>query len=194
MPDENGPSGSDWLLRGAFGTLQQAASERLGTAAVWSSLRQAIGAWSFQSQGVGGTPTDSELESAGAQILRAQGVGVQEVNQYRGLAGQWRGAHDNLIAQDLDEQIRGGSIFRPPWAITTADAVDDRYRFRVKWQITPAEGDLFKRWSSYEVDAPLTTVSDLLNQAGAKVEDDRYIYLLSGGTKPLAIDYELEQI
>lgn len=194
MADDEGPQGPDWLLRGAFGSLQQAAAQSLGTAGVWDALRRTVGQWSYQTQGIGSQPSDTELLDAGRKILSAQGVGIQQVNQYRGLAGEWRGAHETLLNLDPDEQIRGSSIFQPPWAITAADGVDNRYQFRVKWQITPVEGDPFVKWSTYEVDNPLTTVADLLDQAGTKAAGDRYLYLLSGGSAPEATDYELEQL
>jgi hypothetical protein len=186
--------GAEWLLRGAFGSLQQSAAQNLDTASVWQNLRVTVGTWAYQSQGGGQLPTESELEEAGRQILSAQGVGAAQVSQMRGTAGAWLAAKQKLGALDEGEQVQASEIFTPPWAATEQTGVDPRYRVRVAWQITPEVGEAFTKWSSYELTDPLTSIEDVLAQAGAKAAGDRYIFLLSGGAPPEVGDYEIEQI
>ena len=194
MADDGGFPGGSPLLSGLFGVFQQAASSSMSTADVWSSLRQAAGTWQWQASGGGELPSTEELEASGADILRQQGVGIQQVNTYRALAGQWRSARQ--AAQNLDEgeQISAGAVFRPPWASTAQSGVPERYRIRVQWQLTPAVGDAFTKWSTYELTSPLTTIANVLDQAGAKATGDRYLYTLSAGSPPVVNDYALELI
>lgn len=182
------------LLSGLFGVLQSAAASRQSTADIWSGLRVAAATWQWQAQGGGEIPSQAELEATGADILRSQGVGIQQVNAYRAIAGQWRSAHEKAQALENDEQVMAGAIFRPPWAQTAPAGVPVRYRVRVNWELTPAVGDIFNKWSTYELTAPITTIGDVLGQAGSKAAGDRYLYQLSGGSPPSISDYEIEQI
>src|SRR5271165_5193005 len=120
--------GQSSLLSGLFGVLQQAATQHIDTAQVWSSLRQAAGTWAFQASGQAGTPTVGELEREGARILSEQGVGIQQVNTYRALAGQWQRAAENAQSLEPQQQITASLIFVPTWAQTTASAVPSEYR------------------------------------------------------------------
>jgi hypothetical protein len=180
MADDSGWPGQNTLMSGLFGVLQTAAQSRLPTADVWSTLRQAAGAWQFQ--------------AAGREILSQAGVGIQQVNTYRGLAGQWLAAKQRLQAADGDSQIVANQIFKPPWATTIDGAVPDRFRLRVAWQITPTAGDVFTKWSTYELTTPLTTINDALAAAGDKAAGDKYLALLSGDSLPTVSDYEIEQV
>ena len=186
--------GSNALLSGLFGSLQQGAQGRLDTAGVWALLRRNAATWEFQASGESQPPSEDELQTRGAQILREQGVGIQEVNTYRAVAGQWLAAKQRLQGADGSQQVLAEQIFRPPWAQTTGGESDSRYRIRVNWQITPAAGDVFNKWSTYEVSTPITSIEDVLAHANAKMVQDKYLVLLSGGSPPDVSDFELEQI
>ena len=194
MAGEGGFKGPDALLRGAFGSLQQAAVNFQDTAEVWSSLRQYVGAWWYGTQGEAPPAATSELEATGARILSQQGVGIQDVNTYRALAGQWRAAAQNLQALEPGQQITARSIFQPPWAVTNTPATPTEYRIRVEWNITPATGSSFTKWSSYQLQTPLSSVSDVLGQAVTLAKGDRYAGLPGLGDVTAISSYEIEQI
>lgn len=182
------------LARGLFGSFQKSLSSRLDTAGTWELLRRDAGTWAWQTQGRGDLPDLSTLETLGAGVLKAQGLGFTEVNQFRALANQWRTAKGNLAALGPDAQIRAEHIFSPPWAKTTGSETPSRYHVRVQWQVNPLEGDPFTIRGTYETGDPLTSVADLLDQArrlaGKKPSSD----LPPGATITGAVDYELEQI
>lgn len=191
--DPEGPLSSP-LLRGLFGAFQSSAAAGQSTAEVWRQLRVAAGAQAFRIAGRGEQPPDSVLEASGQKILQAQGVSVQDVNQFRAIAGQWRAAKQNLLAATRDEQLTAGGIFTPPWAHTTQLGVDARYRVRVQWEVQPLSGDPFRTWGTYEVSSPLTSLGDLLDQAGALVGRKPGSDIPLGATVNGAVDYELSQI
>lgn len=191
--DPKGPLSSP-LLRGLFGAFQSSAAAGQSTAEVWRQLRVAAGAQAFRIAGRGEQPPDSVLEASGQKILQAQGVSVQDVNQFRAVAGQWRAAKQNLLAATRDEQLTAGGIFTPPWARTTQLGVDARYRVRVQWEVQPLSGDPFRTWGTYEVSSPLTSLGDLLDQAGALVGRKPGSDIPLGATVNGAVDYELSQI
>lgn len=194
MASDGGWPGASPLLSGLFGSLQQAAINRLSTADTWAQLRLDTGSWAWQMSGQGEPPSDAELIASGQQILATQGVGIQQVNTYRSIANQWRTAKENLAAMDPQDQIRGQAIFVPPWAQTTSSAVPSRYRIRVQWEVEPTVGDAFTTWGSYEVSSPLTSLQDLLDQAGALVGKKPTSNVPLGAQVTGALDYELEQI
>lgn len=182
------------LLSGLFGVFQSGSAARQSTADVWSALRVAAGTWQWQSQGKGELPSQAELESSGAEILRSQGVGLQEVNTYRAIANQWRTARENLQALGQGDQIYNQAIFQPPWAQTQGDEQPSRYRVRVQWEITPAQGDSFNTWGTYEVDSPITSLQDILDQAGQMVAKKPTSNTPLGAVVSGINSYELEQI
>ena len=194
MAGEGGWPNASPLLSGIFGSLQQAAINRLSTADTWAQLRLDAGSWAWASSGKGPPPPDSELIESGQQILAAQGVGIQQVNTYRAVANQWRTAKENLAGMDPADQLQGQAIFVPPWAQTTSGAVPSRYRVRVMWEVEPTSGDAFTTWKSYEVSSPLTSLQDLLDQAGALVGQKPTSDIPLGAQVTGAADYELEQI
>lgn len=194
MAGEPGFPGQNSLLSGLFGVLQTSASQRLSTADVWQSLRVAAGTWQFQAQGGGELPPTADLEAAGREILSRSGIGIQQVNTYRGIAGQWLASKQRLQAAENNLQVTGQQIFTPPWATTTGGEQLSRYRVRINWEITPVAGEVFTKWSAYELTAPITTIEDALSQAGAKAAGDKYLDLLSGGAPLGVADYEIEQI
>lgn len=174
--------------------LQTAAATRADTANTWAALRQAAGTWAWQSRGLGELPDQAVLEANGADILRQQGVGIREVNTYRQIANQWRTAHESLQATGRGDQLSAGQIFRPPWSQTATGPLPDRYRIRVNWEVTPQTGDPFGMWASYELDSPLTSLDDLLAQAG-QVSGRRPTSALPLGAQITGVtDYDLEQV
>jgi hypothetical protein len=187
-------AGESPLLSGLFGAFQTASAFRQDTATLWSTLRVNAATWQFQAQGGGAIPSQADLEAQGRQILHDQGVGLQQVNTYRAIANQWRTAKANLHQLDMDEQIENRHIFQPPWAQTAQQGVPDRYRVRVEWEVEPIEGDSFTTWGSYEVDSPLTSLQDILDQAGALVGNKPSSDIPVGAEVKNATDYELEQI
>lgn len=194
MSESGGWPGASPLLSGLFGSLQQAAINRLPTADLWRQLRIDAGTWAWQTAGKGDLPDNATLESQGADILRAQGVGVREVNAYRAVASEWRSAKENLHSTSPEDQLTGREIFQPPWAQTVTGPVEDRYRVRVQWEVSPESGDAFTTWGSYELSSPLTSLSDLLDQAGQLVGKKPTSGIPLGAVVTGAADYELEQI
>lgn len=194
MASQSSWPGSNSLLSGLFGSLQQAARDHLPTADVWQSLRVAAGTWQNQAAGEPADLTPDQLAASGREILAQAGVGIKNVNTYRGIAGEWNRAKEALHAADLDDQITASHVFVPPWATTTGDEQLSRYRLRIEWEITPEIGDSFTKWHSYELTAPLGSIGDALDQAGAKIAGDKYLSLLAGDSEPTINDYEIEQI
>jgi hypothetical protein len=161
---------------------------------VWEALRLAAGSWQQRAAGVTEQVSDSQLAQIGREALSKAGIGIAQVNTYRGLAGSWLAAKTQLHALDEDQQIPAGAIFTPPWAITTANGVEPRYRARVNWAVEAPDGEQFEKWSTYEVDAPLTTLGDLLGEAEDAAEDyvdSDQVYAASGLS---VLDFELERV
>jgi hypothetical protein len=194
VAEQGGWPGASPLLSGLFGVLQSAAAQRTDTAGTWQALRQAAGSWAWQAAGKGELPDQATLEANGAEILRAQGVGIQQVNTYRAIANQWRTAHENLSSAGQGDQINAGQIFRPPWSQTASGPLPDRYRIKVQWEVTPQTGDPFSMWASYELDSPLTSLDDLLAQAGQVSARKPTSALPLGASITGVTDYDLEQI
>ena len=182
------------LLSGLFGTFQEGAAAGADTASIWSSLRQAAANWYYQSLNV--TPPESEtaLEQTGAEGLRGQGVTVQSVSTYRGVAGNWLQAKANLQALNPADQIPGEAIFTPPWSKTASSAVADRYRIRVQWTWSPEGEEPTSQWASYELNTPLSNVMNALSQAQQQAQNSDYWVALTNTATPVASDYSIEQI
>jgi hypothetical protein len=189
-----GIGGENPLLSGLFGVLQTAATQRLSTEDVWSSLRQAAGSWAFQAAGGGPTPSIADLEALGTRILSEQGVGIQQVNSYRALAGTWRQAAANAQNLPADQQILAQDIFVPPWAKTTAAGVPSEYRVRVQWQVQPTVGEAFTTWGTYQLTSPLTTIADVLTQAQGLVGKKPTSATPPGANITGIVSYEIEQV
>ena len=182
------------LLRGLFGTLQTAAQQGLGTADIWTSLRNAVGGWSFQAQGMPQPYDPGQVELAGARILNSQGIRADTVSTFRGVAGQWLSAKQNLAAAGPEAQILAGSVFVPPWAITADSSVPSRYRIMSQWQFTDAAGGTQSQWRADELTGPLTTLSDALSQAEPNANTQSGQLVLSSGEPPVMTDFSIEQI
>jgi hypothetical protein len=182
------------LLSGLFGVFQSASGGFQSTASIWSALRQSAATWQFQAGGGGDLPPTEELESIGAQILKDQGISIQQVNTYRAMAGSWRSAKANLQAADSDQQITGSMIFQPPWATTTDTSVPSRYRLRVQWQFQTEAGESGTSWGTYEMGSPLTSVADALDQASQMMGKKPTSDIPVGATVSQANDYSLEQV
>jgi hypothetical protein len=182
------------LLRGLFGVLQAGAQQRQSTAEIWQGLRQAAGTWQFQAQGVQQPYDPAAVEEAGRAILSAQGIRGDTVSTFRGVAGQWLGAKQQLAALGEGAQITASAIFVPPWATSASAAVPDRWRIRTQWQITPTIGESFSVWKSDELTGPLTTTADTLSEAEPAANTQSGQRILSGGEPPVLTDFEIEQI
>ena len=193
MPTPPGFPGQSSLLSGLFGVLQSAALQHAPTAAVWSALRLNAGTWAWQAQGSPGAPTAQQLEAQGAQILSQQGVGIQNVNTYRALAGQWRQAARTAQQLGPNQQIMPRNIFQPPWAETGGAGAPIEFRVRVEWNVTPATGASFTKWSSYQISAPLTTVTDLLTQAVGLAKGAKSSALVTDPSLANVASFEIEQ-
>jgi hypothetical protein len=182
------------LLSGLFGVFQDAANNNLSTADVWQNLRQVAGAWSYQRAGVQVPADDDLVQGIGKQILSEQNVGIQNVNRYRGIASDWLSAKNALHDLDPDDQIDGKAIFTPPWATTAGLGVPARYRVRVQWELHPDSETESLTWRAYEVDGPLTSLSDLLGQASDAMGKNPSSDNPLGSYGPFVNDYTLEQI
>lgn len=182
------------LLSGSFGVLQSEAASRASTQDVWRALRINAGTWQWQAQGGGELPPVGELERAGAQILHDQGVTIQHVNAYRQVAGQWRYAKESLQRLESDQQITAREIWQPPWATSTSSEVPSRYQVRLQWQMQSATGELGTVWGTYELENPLTTLNDVIDQAQSKAGRKPTSDLPLGSKITGVNDYEIAQI
>lgn len=188
-----GPYQND-LASGLFGTFQKAAAEGADTTTVWEKLREAAGSWLWSTAGRGGEPTPSELQDIGAGVLSSRGIGGATVSTYRGIAGSWLAAKEHLAGREPQEQVEGRDIWQPPWAKTTSSSVPSEYRARAEWRITPSEGESYTKWSTYELQNPLTSRGDVEDEIHAQQQSDPYLALLSGGAPPTIESLEIEQI
>jgi len=186
--------GRNALLSGLFGAFQAGAAQRLDTASIWQSLRQAAGSWQLQASGQLENATVDEIQAAGVNALSGQGVSAASVSTYRGIAGAWLAAKTRLQGLDMDQQITAREIFVPPWSTTAGAATPDRYRIRANWEITTPDGTVLNQWGSYELTTPLTNLNDILAQAQAQAGTIPNSDWPVGGVVTGINDYELEQI
>lgn len=174
--------------------LQSEAASRAGTADIWQALRINAATWQWQARGGGPLPSLAELEATGRQILSEQGVTIQHVNAYRRIAGEWRQSRERLQRLQSDQQITAGEIWQPPWAKTAGADVPARYQVRVQWQITLPTGEMQAMRGTYEIQSPLTSLNDVIDQArglaGRKPTSDMPL----GSKITDVIDYEIAQI
>lgn len=194
MSEDPGAASDNPLLRGLFGVFQAGAAQHSQTADIWSDLRSSAASWQFQAQGLPQPYDPAELQTAGREILRAQGINAATVSSFRGIAGQWLGARTSLADRDPEGQIMASDIFTAPWARTADASVPSRYRVRTLWQVEPAAGDVFTKWKNDEIDGPLTNVDDLLANTQPTPDTESGRTILSGATGPTLLAYELEQI
>lgn len=194
MPGPLGFAGANELLHGLFGRLQAAAAARVQTQQVWQALRLAAGETAQQVRGATEALSDLELENIGRDVLSAGGVGVAQVNAYRKIAGQWLAAKTRLHTLDPDTQITAAAIFAPPWAQTVGSSTPDRYRVRVNWEAEDSTGNIFNKWSTYDIDGPLTSVNDLLGLAakGARSNVESHQVFTAQTLTPS--DFDLQQL
>jgi hypothetical protein len=177
-----------------FGVFQTAASQGLGTAEIWDSLRTAAGEQLFRAQGAQQPYDPDAVTAAGAQILSQNGINATAVSTFRGVAGQWLGAQQRLAALDEQSQITSSEIFVPPWATTNTSATPDRYRVRAEWQFDTPDGDVATVWKTDEVQTPLTNTTDLLGQIAVDpVIDSPEVFKLAASA-PVLRSYQIEQI
>ena len=182
------------LLSGLFGTFQESAQAGDDTSSVWSALRQAAGNWYYQSLGITPPSSEAELESTGASVLSEQGVSASNVSTYRGIAGTWAQAKENLMALNPADQIPGEAIFTPPWSTTADASVPDRYRIRVNWQWSPEGEEPTSQWATYELNGPLSSVNNAIGQSLQLAQGSDYWVALTNSSTPAANDFEIEQI
>jgi hypothetical protein len=177
-----------------FGSFQAGAEAGSTTSEVWQDLRVNAATWQEATSGTPGASSIQELEEAGRQILSNAGVGIQDVNTYRSIAGDWLSAKQQLQAAALDQQIEAPMVFVPPWATTTGGEQDSQYRVKVAWTI-PDEGvGAHLQWGTYLIGAPLTSVGDLLDQALAMVGTAKGSQSFGSVISGSPDDYQIEQV
>lgn len=194
MADSAGSASGSPLLRGLFGVLQAGAAQRLDTSTIWSNLRQAVGTWQAQAQGLPQPYDPDAIDAAGRSILGAQGINGATVSTFRGIAGSWLGAKNNLHALGPFEQITAPAVFTAPWARTANPAVPSRYRLRTQWQVESAAGEQFTITKSDEIDGPLTTTADLFGAAAPTPDTTSGQAILASASPSQLLDYELEMV
>jgi hypothetical protein len=163
----------DWYtdapgLRTVFPSIVAAAAAGQTTAQVWQTIRDSADLASSATLSItlGREPTGAEIADASAYLL--QGVGIQQVNGARAVAGQMVSAHAALTAADPDSLISANMVGVPPWSITAnAAGVQRQYRISVQRDITVHGFTAITRqeWASYNLSGPITSVADALNQA-----------------------------
>lgn len=194
MAGQGGSPQGDRLLAGLFGTFQSTIQNQVSTADLWSALRVNAATWFYQAGGGGPLPPAADLEAQGARILSQQGVGIQQVNQYRALSNQWNQAKQSLQALDENEQLTARNIFRPPWATSGKSGVEPQYRARILWQVTDPQGNPFQVRGTYQLQAPLTNIADVISQARALVGTEPGSDTPVGSVFGDPADIEIEQV
>lgn len=154
-------------MRGMFTSLLSGAANGRGAANMWQSLREGAYSWAEGVLNVTSAtpPTEEDIQALGARAMSH--VTIMDMNRYVKLAGEYLRAKDNLMNRPPGDQIMGDSIVNLPWS-TTADnpAIPTRYRLRVQRQITyRGIGTTSTSWATYELQSPLTNVTDALNYA-----------------------------
>jgi CTP:molybdopterin cytidylyltransferase MocA len=157
-------------LRQVFGSIVAAAAENQTTAQVWQTIRDAADTSNAADLSIilGREPTGQELADASAITLR--GATIFTVNQARAAAGSYVQAHNALQAADTSEQVTFKMVADMPWSITSnVPGVQQQYRIRVQRDITVRGFTDINRteWSSYNIDGPITSISDALEKANA---------------------------
>jgi hypothetical protein len=196
---DNWPNTPSDVLRGMWGTFQSSA-QTFGRSAVamWNAVNDAAAAAAEYTLSITSPTVPTALQIQDAAHALIGNVTIQDVNQMAVTVGQWMAAKENLLAQGLDQQILGTSIFTPPWSTTAANpGVPDRYRIRVLRDITyRGIGATVTQWATYELGGPLTTLQDALDAADAA-------WALSSGLSGKRnssaeitshVDYEIEQV
>lgn len=156
------------VLRGLFGNIVASAEAGATTQQVWESLRAASSAWaeSVLSIQLGRQPTPDEIGATASELL--SGISASDVSRWRGIAGQQVAAHQAIRDLESGQQITGQSIFRAPWATTAnSSVVQERYRIRVNWTVQVQGFTTIERqeWATYDLEGPLTSIEDALQQA-----------------------------
>lgn len=171
------------------------------TSEVWDALRGSAEdqAASELQRTYGNQIPGAELQQRTNELLA--GVGGQQVNTMRGLAGEWLAARENLHASDPGSQLFSNAIFRPPWAVTpNVPGVNEQYRMRVQVSYT-LEGEPGTRqstWGVYDLTTPPTSRADLLQQVLFASQSSAERYRLGLPADPISDmdieDYELEAV
>lgn len=171
------PNNTDGFLRGIFGSLVEAAGRNAGTAEIWSTIKGAANDWASSTLAVtaGENVTDQMIADKVTQLIGH--VTIQDVNQYRSIAGQAARAQQVLEGLAPNEQITAGAIFQAPWAKTADNpAIPTRYRIRVLRNITVSGFTAIEReeWATYDLGSVLTTTQDALDQADDLFNQAKY--------------------
>lgn len=122
--------------RGLFQVIVSAAEEHADTATVWQRFQDA--ATNFARATVnsqfGSAATEEQVQAAYSQLT--SGFGIQQMNYFRGLAGQYLQAKQNAMARG-SEQFQAEDIFTAPWSqsVRTGGAVR-QYRANITFRST----------------------------------------------------------
>lgn len=127
----------------AWGSIQQAVSERASTADVWAAVRSAL------------APEGGPLPTGSFQI----------VNQLRGMAAGIRNAASNLAASDLDSLIQPNMVSQN---INSRDllqqALAPQYEIRYQATLTTEEGATTRWFTAHVSSLAGMTKGDLISQ------------------------------
>jgi len=126
-------SGALGSLRGLWGTIQSAVSERATTAQLWQSIK------------------DSPYEGT-----------FQQVNALRSIAVQIRGAAENYAAAGPDQAIDSTMIASPPWARTgEQQRARQQYQIVVPYTAPGRPQDEISGWITTWTTALPATVAEM---------------------------------
>lgn len=172
-------SGVAGNLRGAWGTFQSFAARNASTSEIWDNLKA--------------------LADTGQISL--QGIGIQQVNTMRQLAGQWLSARDNLQRLQNGSIPTGSTIFTPPWSVTSDNpAIQTQYRLRVNlgFNRVGSPDETLQTFGTFDLVGPMVQKGDLLEQVLFGIYDPATRYKMGLPAEPVEnvniLDYSLEAV
>jgi len=154
-----------------YGSIQGAAAQGATTSAVWEAMQAAALDTAAALSGfiVGSAVPPLAVLNLAASFL--QGIGIQDVNQMRAIAGQNLRAAQSFAAAPAAYAIDSSMIGIPPSMGTgPGTGIDQKYALRVNYTGTDELGNEVRDWYTiYDVDTN-ATVGDLYDLAQADAQ------------------------
>lgn len=167
MPASDGGD-TQAVLRGLFRSFISSAAQHVDTATVWDNLRNAAANFAAGTAAslYGSEATQEQIDTLSTNLLR--GITIQDVNNYRSLAGQYVQAAQNATQNPAD-QFEARDIFVAPWSkLQTTNGAIRQYRANVTFtanRITETGIEEVLQTRSYLIGPTLTNGDDLMAAA-----------------------------
>lgn len=181
-------------LRGIFGTILNATAQHQSTSDIWQAFHNEAEtqAERILRVSLGRDPTPDEVANAARTLF--PNPTIQQMNDARSVAGDWRAAKEALAAKAPGQQVDRNDIWRPPWATTgMSSASEPRYRIKVNWEVQFRGFTTVNRseWATYDLTGPLTSIEDAIQQALNGFSSAKYNNRTSVVN---VIDYEIQVV